>query len=319
MFDRAKHGFATGEPFTNRFRRILRDGSYRWIEARAQPLKDKEGTVLQWYIASIDIEEEMKAQEALRERERFLWQLVETLPAMIDCAAPNGEPLYRSQQLREFLGYNLDALDGSGKSRLDGTLDAGVHPDDVAGVKQQYHQCLSTGEPYARRHRLRRHDGEYRWVETRAAPMRTETGEIVQWNVICLDIDGEVRAQENLRMAQDSLARASQAASLAELSASIAHEVNQPLAAVMNYSNACQRWMTMNPPNIDRAKKRLIALFTALTRPPMSSAVFVPCLSRTETRATALLSTKSCSRCAILFRSKPHDGVFASSLISRSV
>ncbi|TGQ24207.1 PAS domain-containing protein, partial [Mesorhizobium sp. M4B.F.Ca.ET.214.01.1.1] len=93
---RAKHGFATGEPFTNRFRRILRDGSYRWIEARAQPLKDKEGTVLQWYIASIDIEEEMKAQEALRERERFLWQLVETLPAMIDCAAPNGEPLYRS-------------------------------------------------------------------------------------------------------------------------------------------------------------------------------------------------------------------------------
>ncbi|MBW9060283.1 PAS domain-containing protein [Rhizobium pusense] len=255
MFDRAKHGFATGEPFTNRFRRILRDGSYRWIEARAQPLKDKEGTVLQWYIASIDIEEEMKAQEALRERERFLWQLVETLPAMIDCAAPDGEPLYRSQQLREFLGYNLDALDGSGKSRLDGTLDAGVHPDDVAGVKEQYHHCLLTGEPYARRHRLRRHDGEYRWVETRAAPMRTETGEIVQWNVICLDIDGEVRAQENLRMAQDSLARASQAASLAELSASIAHEVNQPLAAVMNYSNACQRWMTMNPPNIDRAKK----------------------------------------------------------------
>lgn len=84
--------------------------------------------------------------------------------------------------------------------------------------------------------------------------MRIETGEIVQWNVICLDIDGEVRAEENLRMAQDGLARASQAASLAELSASIAHEVNQPLAAVMNYSNACQRWMTMNPPNIDRAK-----------------------------------------------------------------
>jgi signal transduction histidine kinase len=85
--------------------------------------------------------------------------------------------------------------------------------------------------------------------------MRSEAGEIVQWNVICLDIDGEVRAQENLRMAQDSLARASQAASLAELSASIAHEVNQPLAAVMNYSNACQRWMTMDPPNIERAKK----------------------------------------------------------------
>ncbi|MBB6165533.1 PAS domain S-box-containing protein [Rhizobium wenxiniae] len=255
MFARAKHGFVTGEPFINRFRRILTDGSYRWIEARAQPLRGKDGAIVQWYIASIDIEEEMKAQEALRERERFLWQLVETLPAMIDCAGPDGEPLYRSQQLREFLGYNLDALDGSGKTRLDGTLDSGVHPDDVAGVKEQYHHCLTTGEPYARRHRLRRHNGEYRWVETRAAPMRNDAGDIVQWNVICLDIDGEVWAQENLRMAQDSLARASQAASLAELSASIAHEVNQPLAAVMNYSNACQRWMTMDPPNIERAKK----------------------------------------------------------------
>ncbi|SDP71244.1 PAS domain-containing protein [Phyllobacterium sp. OV277] len=255
MFKRAKNGFATGQPFVNRFRRRLKDGSYRWIEARAQPLRDADGAIVQWYIASIDIEDEMQAQEALRERERFLWQLVETLPAMIDCAAPNGEPVYRSQQLREFLGYELEELDGAIKSRLDGTLDAGVHPDDLAGVKEQYAQCLSTGESYARRHRLRRFNGEYRWVETRAAPMRDSEGNIVQWNVICLDIDGEVRAQGELRLAQESLARASQAASLAELSASIAHEVNQPLAAVVANSHACQRWLTAEPPNLERANK----------------------------------------------------------------
>ncbi|OWK22933.1 hypothetical protein AJ87_38880 [Rhizobium yanglingense] len=85
--------------------------------------------------------------------------------------------------------------------------------------------------------------------------MRNADGAIVQWNVICLDIDGEVRAQEKLLLTQESLARASQAASLAELSASIAHEVNQPLAAVMNYSSACQRWLTAEPPNIERAQK----------------------------------------------------------------
>ena len=125
----------------------------------------------------------MTAQEALRESERLLWQLVETLPAMIDCAAPDGEPIYRSQQLREFLGYDLEELDGTGKSRLAGTLDAGVHPDDLAGVKEKYAHSLSTGEPYARKHRLRRFDGEYRWVETRAAAMRNAEGAIVQWNV----------------------------------------------------------------------------------------------------------------------------------------
>ncbi|QRM38763.1 PAS domain-containing protein [Rhizobium rhizogenes] len=254
MFQRAMNGFATGQPFVNRFRRRTRNGTYRWIEARAQPLLNADGAIVQWYIISIDIEDEMQAQEALRERERFLWQLVETLPAMIDCAAPNGEPVYRSQQLREFLGYDLEELDGAGKSRLNGTLDAGVHPEDLAGVKEQYALCLSTGEPYARRHRLRRFDGEYRWVETRAAPMRNDEDAIVQWNVICLDIDGEVRMQEELRLAQERLARASQAASLAELSASIAHEVNQPLAAIVANSHACYRWLSAEPVNVERAK-----------------------------------------------------------------
>ncbi len=138
---------------------------------------------------------------------------------------------------------------------MDGTLDAGVHPDDVAGVKERYAHSLATGDPYARRHRLRRFDGEYRWVETRAEAMRNAEGTIVQWNVMCLDIDGEVRAQEALRLSQERLARASQAASLAELSASIAHEVNQPLAAVVANSHACQRWLAAEPPNIDRAHR----------------------------------------------------------------
>ncbi|MBZ9864766.1 PAS domain-containing protein [Mesorhizobium sp. CA15] len=245
----------TGNSFIMRYRRRWKDGNYRWIEGRCEPLRDRDGTIVQWYQVSIDIDDEMRAQVALRERERSLWQLVETLPVMIDCAAPNGEPIYRSRQLREFLGYELESLDGKGKSRLARTLDEGVHPDDLAGVKTNYAHSLTTGEPYARRHRLRRFDGEYCWVDTRAAPMRNAEGAIVQWNVVCLDIDGEVRAQEELRLAQERLARASQAASLAELSASIAHEVNQPLAAVVANSYACQRWLTAEPPNIERAQK----------------------------------------------------------------
>src|SRR5690606_1353966 len=126
--------------------------------------------------------------------------------------------------------------------------------DDLASVRENYARSLSTGEAYRMKHRLRRFDGEYRWVETRAAPMRSAEGAIVQWNVICLDIDGEVRAQEELRLAQQRLARASQAASLAELSASIAHEVNQPLAAVVANSHACHRWLIAEPPNLERAK-----------------------------------------------------------------
>ncbi len=148
------------------------DGEYRWFMFEAEPLRDESGNIVKWYGSGTDIEDRKRAEEALREGERFLWQLVETLPAMIACAAPNGEPVYRSQQLREFLGYQLEELDEIGKTRLNATLDISVHPDDVAGVKEQYAHSLLTGEPYARRHRLRRVDGEYRWVETRAAPMR---------------------------------------------------------------------------------------------------------------------------------------------------
>lgn len=249
------HSLVTGEGFSKQYRLRRADGVYRWVKGSAEPLRDQSGRIVQWYGLSHDIDDQLRVEEALRERERSLSQLVETLPAMIDCAAPDGEPIYRSQQLRDFLGYNLDELDGTGKTRLDGTLDAGVHPDDVAGVKENYAHSLSTGEPYARRHRLRRHDGEYRWVETRAAPMRNAEGVIVQWNVICLDIDGEVHAEEDLRRAREGLARASQVASLAELSASIAHEVNQPLAAVVANSHACQRWLMAEPPNMERAQR----------------------------------------------------------------
>ncbi|MBX5199972.1 PAS domain-containing protein [Rhizobium sp. NZLR1] len=250
-----KHSFATGERFSKQYRLRRADGVYRWVRGSAEPLRDESGRIIQWYGLTHDIDDQLRIEEELRERERSLWQIVETLPAMIDCAAPDGEPVYRNPQLRDFLGYKLEELDGTGKTRLDGTLDAGVHPDDVAGVKENYAHSLSTGEPYARRHRLRRYDGEYRWVETRAAPMRNAEGVIVQWNVICLDIDSEVRTEEDLRQAREGLARASQVASLAELSASIAHEVNQPLAAVVANSHACQRWLMAEPPNMERAQR----------------------------------------------------------------
>jgi len=84
--------------------------------------------------------------------------------------------------------------------------------------------------------------------------MRNSNGALVQWNGVCLDIDDQMHAADALRRASEKLAQATQAASLAELSASIAHEVNQPLAAIVANSNACQRWLDSDPPNLERAQ-----------------------------------------------------------------
>jgi PAS domain S-box-containing protein len=243
------HSLVTGETFSARCRLRRADGVYRWTDGRAEPLRDPTGRIVQWYGLSNDIEDQMNSEAALRQSEQQFRQLVETMPAMVYCATPDGEPMYRSRQLRDFLGI-------TGKDntvQLPHILGGAIHPDDQPAVEEKYYRCLATGEFYQMKHRLRRYDGQYRWMETRAAPMRNAAGDIVQWNGVCLDIDAEVRAQEELRSSQDRLARAGQAASLAELSASIAHEVNQPLAAIVANSHALQRWLAAEPPNLDRA------------------------------------------------------------------
>ncbi|WP_413814308.1 PAS domain-containing protein [Bosea sp. Root483D1] len=252
-----KDCLSSGRPYAMRYRLRRHDGVYRWMDGRAEPLLDDDGGIIQWYGLSHDIDDQLRVEEALRESEQSLRQLVETLPALIYCAAPNGEPIYRSEKLGEFLGFGLGDKDAEGRTRLTGTLEAIIHPDDLPDVKERYGHSLATGAPYAMKHRLRRADGEYRWVETRTAAMKNAEGEIVQWNGICFEIEDQVRAQEALTLTQERLARAAQAASLAELSASIAHEVNQPLAAVVANSHACQRWLTSDPPNLERAQKTI--------------------------------------------------------------
>jgi C4-dicarboxylate-specific signal transduction histidine kinase len=91
-------------------------------------------------------------------------------------------------------------------------------------------------------------------MSSRAEPMRDQGGRIVHWYGLCHDIDDQMHTEDALRRAQDKLARATQAASLSELSASIAHEVNQPLAAIVATCHACRRWLSADPPNLERAK-----------------------------------------------------------------
>ncbi|WP_223217142.1 PAS domain-containing protein [Rhizobium cauense] len=250
-------GIENGEAFSVKYRRRIPGGGYRWTDGRFEPLRDGNGHITEWFGLLIDVDDEMAVQEGLRESERALRELVETLPTMIYCATPEGMPIYRSRKLQEFLGFGIEDKDGIRESRLEGTLDAIIHPDDLDLVRQRYGHSLRSGEPYVMKHRLRRYDGKYRWVETRTAPMRDAEGTIVQWNGVCVDIDDWMRDQEQLGLAQRNLERASQAASLAELTASIAHEVGQPLAAIVSSADASQRWLTADPPNVERALKAL--------------------------------------------------------------
>jgi PAS domain S-box-containing protein len=232
-----------GESIRARYRLRRADGMYRWVDARVDPFRDDNGRIAQWYGVCVDVDDSQKAENALRDSERQLGLLIDTIPALVWCATRNGAPSYLNKRMVDYTGMALnssDALEGGSRPSL--TRRAIIHPDELDELERLWFHSVRTGEPFIMKHQLRRSDGIYRWVD------------IVQWYGVCVDIEDETRMQGELRAAQDKLSRASQAAGLAELSASIAHEVNQPLAAVIANSYACQRWLSTEPPNLQRAR-----------------------------------------------------------------
>ncbi|MGM5028306.1 PAS domain-containing sensor histidine kinase [Tardiphaga sp. 862_B3_N4_1] len=245
----------TGVAFTSEVQLLRADGAYRWFRAVCHPSRDKNGDVIGWYGTSIDIDDQKQAENALRKSEQQLRLLIDTIPALVWSAAPDGAPSYFNKRLIDYTGVSLEKYIPADNEieRADGG-DVLVHPDEKVELRKRWSQSVATGESFSFRHRLRRSDGVYRWVDARREPLHDDDGNIVQWYCINVDIDEEARAQDALRSTLDKLARASQAASLAEMSASIAHEVNQPLAVIVLNSHACQQWLSAEPPDLHRAR-----------------------------------------------------------------
>jgi PAS domain S-box-containing protein len=191
--------------------------------------------------------ERKKAEEALRGSEYKLRQVIETVPSFLWSTAPDGEPTHVNQRTLDYSGMRFeDYLHLGWKEAL--------HPDDFSEMANAFFYAIQTGTSFQNEHRLRRSDGEYRWHQARGEPLRDQQGRIIQWYGLSVDIDDRKKAEEQLRSTQARLARASQMATVAELSASIAHEINQPLAAVISSAQTCQTWLSGSSPDIARAR-----------------------------------------------------------------
>src|SRR5262249_21348658 len=105
--------------------------------------------------------------------------------------------------------------------------------------------------------RLRRADGEYRWFFVRRVPLRDENGEVIRWYAAAHDIDDQKRAERALQTAQAELAHITRVSTLGEMSASIAHEVNQPLAAIVTNAEAVLRWLRRDVPDLEEARSAI--------------------------------------------------------------
>jgi PAS domain S-box-containing protein len=246
---------ANGAPFEDeaRFRRAS-DGEYRWFWTRGVALRDEHGNVTGWYGLGMDIQDRKTAEQERerllqleRQAERELQLTIDTIPAIVMRHGRDGSPEFLNQTGRTYIGLSQDSLQGQRWA-------VAIHPDDLSKVEAAWRAHLPTGRPFEMEQRLRRADGEYRWFLIRRVPLRDENGQVIRWYAAAHDIDDQKRAERGLQTAQAELAHVTRVTTLGELSASIAHEINQPLAAIVANAEAALRLLSRDVPDIPEAQ-----------------------------------------------------------------
>jgi PAS domain S-box-containing protein len=222
------------------------DGQYRWFHTSVAAYRDDTGKSIAFLGIMLDTTGQKAAELALQQSEHQMQRMMDTVPSNLYSTAPDGEFTFVNKKARDYLGMTLDQIQGWGWVEA-------THPEERECVVKEFKKALATESSYINEHRIRRADGIYRWHLSRAEPLRDEDGQIVQWFGVAIDIDERRRAEDHLWETRVKLERASRVATVAELSASIAHELNQPLTAVMANAEAARRWLSNSPPNFCEA------------------------------------------------------------------
>src|ERR1700674_4445731 len=137
----------------------------------------------------------------LQQSEDRLRLVIDTIQAYVWSARPDGSVDFINQRLLEFLGRSMEDILGWGWGSL-------VHPDDLTRFVGEWQAAVATGEPMESEARLRRMDGDYRWLLIRNVPLRDKLGNIVSWYGTAIDIEERHRAEEALRQSQSYLVEA---------------------------------------------------------------------------------------------------------------
>jgi PAS domain S-box-containing protein len=240
----------SGEEYELEVRVRMSDGTYRWHLTHRVPLRDKAGKITRWYGIGYDIEDRKRAEEELRRSEAFLakaQRLSLTGSFSFDSADEEftwSEELYRIFEFQPGIRVTLPLIGSR------------CHPEDRHVMEETAERIQRGDTEFDYEHRLLMPDGSIKWVHVVAqASRRDKDGRGLEYFGAVQDVTQRRLAEVTIDNVRSELAHVTRVMSLGTMTASIAHEVNQPLAGIITNANTCLRMLAADPPNVDGARE----------------------------------------------------------------
>jgi PAS domain S-box-containing protein len=186
-------------------------------------------------------------------------EVMDAAPVMVWVSGKDKGCVWFNQPWLTFTGRRLAEEIGNGWLE-------GVHPHDFDRCMEVYLSHFDAGKDFRMQYRLRRHDGAYRWVDDTGVPRFAHDGTFLGYIGSCIDVHEHREVQSELSRRLQEITELNRQADAAILAASIAHEINQPLAAIAANGAAGLRWLALETPNLERARGTLRNIIDAEQR-----------------------------------------------------
>ena len=243
---------AAGLPFEAEFRTRLPDGTERWLLAKGRSLAATMSRGSRRMGVMLDITERKRAEESLSQQQAFLREVIDVNPNFIFAKDREGRFTLANKAIADVYGVQVDDLIG----RTD--ADFNTNAQEVAFFRTVDLEVMNTlQERFIAEERVTDAHGEVRWVQTVKRPIMGSGGVANQVLGASTDITQRKRAEVELQQQRATLAHFARVAVVGELAASLAHELNQPLAAIVGNARAGELMMARQPVDLEELRAAL--------------------------------------------------------------
>jgi PAS domain S-box-containing protein len=229
--------FDARKPFVMQYRLRRHDGEYRWLSDDGVPRYDTQGRFAGYIGSCVDVTELMTKEEALREFEERVVLAAEAAHLGVWEMYPATNQLWMSDGARTLFQFDYE-------TRVDhAAVQERIHPEDRALRDSAVKTAIETRSGYEIEYRILLRDGAVRWISSRGRYVTGRNRKGARLIGVSIDITPRKLAEAEALQHREELGHLSRVAAMGELSASIAHELNQPLSGITSNASAGQRFI----------------------------------------------------------------------------